>query len=94
MNETKTPTWQELFEVITEKMPRRLKFLRDIHNYSQEYLAENLGISQTSYGNLERGNVPITLDKVGKIAETYKLSIDEFFEFDITHIIKKNGLKL
>lgn len=90
----KQPNWQSLFEIITERMPKRLKFLRDLHNYTQEYLAEQLGISQTSYGNLERGDVAITLDRVTKVAQAYHLTIDEFFEFDITHIIAKNNLKI
>ena len=47
---------------------RRLKLLRLKHNYSQEYLAFELKISQKTYSNLEHDKTKLTLDMLLKLA--------------------------
>ena len=76
-------TFAQMYEIITHKLPKRIKLLREIHNYTQEFIAEELGMSQTGYGNLERGVSIISLDKIEIFCKIYKINIDEFFEFDL-----------
>jgi transcriptional regulator with XRE-family HTH domain len=38
-------------------------------NFTQEYMAEMLGISPVAYGNMERGSAQITIDRLQKIAD-------------------------
>ncbi len=45
-----------------------IRSIRILKNLSQEHLAESLGVSQSSYGKLERGATKITWDKLVKIA--------------------------
>jgi transcriptional regulator with XRE-family HTH domain len=52
---------------------QHLKELRLNHNFTQEYLALNLGISQKSYSNLETGVKKITINLVNKIAICYQI---------------------
>lgn len=52
---------------------KHLKDLRLQHNYTQEYLALSLDISQKSYSNLEKGEKKITLDLLSKIAACYEI---------------------
>jgi transcriptional regulator with XRE-family HTH domain len=36
-------------------------------NYSQEYMAFQLNLSQTSYGRIENGKTPLTIEMLEKI---------------------------
>lgn len=47
--------------------------MRESHDYTQEYVAEVLDISQNAYSLLEKGTTKITLDRLEKLAELYKL---------------------
>ncbi len=87
-------TFGQMYEIITKKLPKRIKLLREIHNYTQEFIAEELGMSQTGYGNLERGVSIISLDKIEIFCKIYKINIDEFFEFDLTTIMKNKKIEL
>jgi transcriptional regulator with XRE-family HTH domain len=58
---------------------------REKKGFSQEYIAEKLGINQSTYGKLERDISNITLDRLYKIADV--------LEEDITTLLdigKKN----
>lgn len=36
---------------------QKIKKIRELRNYTQEYMAEQLGMSQTGYGNIERDEI-------------------------------------
>jgi len=62
-----------------------IRKVREKKGFSQEYVAEKLGINQSTYGKLERDVSNITLDRLYKIADV----LDE----DITTLLdigKKN----
>lgn len=53
-----------------------LKILREINNYTQEFVAEEiLSISTTTYGRLEQNASKITAEQAQKLSELYKVSI-------------------
>src|SRR5690606_41858712 len=53
-----------------------LKILREINNYTQEFVAEDiLNISTTTYGRLEQNSSKITAEQAQKLSELYKVSI-------------------
>ena len=51
----------------------KIRLLRQARQWSQEYVAEKLSISPTSYGDLERGKSQITVDKLEDIAELFEV---------------------
>lgn len=55
----------------------RIRTLRLSKNYTQEYMAEKLGIDIANYGRLERGSTKITLERFEKIAEILSVSLYE-----------------
>jgi transcriptional regulator with XRE-family HTH domain len=59
---------------------KRLKTLREDKNFSQEYLADELNISQPAYSKWEKGQTDIPYSGLCKIAEIYKISISELTE--------------
>lgn len=54
---------------------QQLKGLRIKNNYTQEYLATTLKISQKTYSNLESGKSKINLDHLHALAAIYKLEL-------------------
>ena len=53
-----------------------LKILREVNDYTQEYIAEDiLGISQNTYSRLEQNPSKITAEQAQKLSDLYKVSI-------------------
>ncbi len=53
-----------------------LKILREVNDYTQEFVAEDiLGISQNTYSRLEQNPSKITAEQAQKLADLYKVSI-------------------
>jgi transcriptional regulator with XRE-family HTH domain len=50
---------------------------REIRNYTQEYLAFKLNISQNAYSKIELGYTKITLERLFKIAEILEVDVIE-----------------
>lgn len=55
---------------------KKLKDLREDHDYKQKYIADILGISQNSYSDIERGITNISVEALIKLADLYNVSID------------------
>ncbi|MDC7289338.1 helix-turn-helix domain-containing protein [Blautia schinkii] len=53
-----------------------LIMLRSIHGYSQEELAEKIGISRQAYSKWESGATIPDIEKCQKLAQVYGISID------------------
>jgi transcriptional regulator with XRE-family HTH domain len=88
MEKTKL-TWDEFHEILSVRAPRRMKILREIFNYSQQGIADAMGISQTNYGNLERGAQAIQPEHIRRYCKALDITPDDFFKFDLTEIIAK-----
>jgi len=62
---------------LTQRFSKKLKILREVNNYTQEYVARVLDISQNAYSLLEKGTTKITLDRIEVLAELYKTTPSE-----------------
>ena len=60
-------------------MKNRLKVLRAERNWSQQALAEELGVSRQSVNAIETGRYDPSLPLAFKIAEVFGLAIEEIF---------------
>jgi transcriptional regulator with XRE-family HTH domain len=61
-----------------ELKAKNLKFLRELHNYSQEYVAEKiLHISQKAYSKYERGETEIPDHAVQLLSVSYQMNVAE-----------------
>lgn len=47
---------------------QKLRMLREFRNYSQEYIAEKLGITQNAYSRIENNQTKITTDRLSRLA--------------------------
>ena len=57
-------------------MIKRLKELREDHDFTQQHIADMLHCSQRAYSNYESGNRNLPIDVLIKIAEIYQTSTD------------------
>jgi|SRR5690606_3210076 len=66
-----------------------LRSLREQQRWSQEYVANELDISQPSYCSLELDKTKLSIKKAKKLSELYNVPYDIFFE-DSNSIINYN----
>jgi len=57
-------------------MRLRIRDLREDHDYKQKFIAEYLICDQSLYSKYERGERPVPLDVLIKLADLYDVSLD------------------
>ncbi len=67
---------------MNELLGNRIKMLRVSKNFTQEQIAERLGISRQKFSRIENGSNSITLDILSKVAEILDVSVS-----DITRVL-------
>lgn len=74
----------------------KLKTLREFNNYSQEYLAKSLNISQAAYSKIESGTTQLSIEHLVKISEIYRISPSDILgmndRWNIKEITNSNGV--
>ncbi|MEE4201555.1 helix-turn-helix transcriptional regulator [Erythrobacter sp.] len=63
-------------------MKNRLKVLRAMRDWSQQDLADRLGVSRQSVNAIEKGRYDPSLPLAFRIAEVFGLAIEEIFSRD------------
>lgn len=53
----------------------KIKYLRTLKGYSQESMADTLGMSVTAYGNIERGDSDINYTRLEQIAKSFGMDV-------------------
>jgi transcriptional regulator with XRE-family HTH domain len=64
----------DLCDLLTHKLNlamtgQKLRVYREFRNYSQEYIAEKLGITQNAYSRIETNQTRITAERLRQIAD-------------------------
>lgn len=80
--EEKTPYNSEFEEKFSEfkiLFGKRIKYYRDLKNYTQEHLAELVNIEQASLSNIERGKVYPTQITLYRLASVLEVEPYQFF---------------
>ncbi|NCA21945.1 MAG: XRE family transcriptional regulator [Crocinitomicaceae bacterium] len=80
---------------------QKIKILRLSKNYTQNYMADELGIDPTNYSRLERGESKIPVERLKKIATILGTDINEFLaseikneQLDSNHSLLLHGILL
>lgn len=60
----------------------KIRILRESEQWTQDEMAEKLGMSKAGYGKIERGENRISLDKLEKIAQIFDVDIVELIKQD------------
>ena len=71
----------------------KIRFLRESQGISQEFLANELGISQKTLSRMENGQTEISINQLKGIAKVLGVSATELFEDNKVsiHIENQNG---
>lgn len=64
------------------KLGNRIRKVREIKGYSQENIAQTLGMSITGYGKIERDEVSINMERLTRISEVLGVGIETIIGFD------------
>lgn len=67
----------------------KIKKIRELRNYRQEYMAEKLGISQVSYSRVESGQTKLNLSRLEDIAKILEVNQIFIINFDESYILKQ-----
>ena len=60
----------------------KIRMLRDMKGYSQEYMAEQMHITASAYSKLERDETNITLNQLAEIAKISEVDTQYILNFD------------
>jgi len=64
----------------------KIRLLRDNRNWSQEYVAEAMGMSQPAYSKLESGQTKLTIERAAQLAKIFDVEPEHFFSTDATFV--------
>ena len=60
----------------------KVRKVREIKGFTQEYLALKLHISQNAYSKIELGKTKLSIDKIGEICSVLEVDMDTLLNFD------------
>lgn len=61
---------------------QKIKKLRELRNFTQSHMAEELGLSQSAYSKLELGETEITYSKLERVADVLGMKPEEVIAFN------------
>lgn len=68
---------------MSQAVYENIKKIRELKNLTREYMADELKMSTSGYGKIERGEVDLTVSKLKKIAKALGVSVEFIFKFDL-----------
>lgn len=76
------------------ELPKRLQTLREKNNFSQEKLAEELGISRQAISKWENGQSKPDIENIVKLSDLYMISTDKILKgVDLPSSIANHDIK-
>ena len=73
---------ESILYVCIVKANEKLRVMRVMKGYSQEVVANQLGLDAGTYSRMERGVTELKFELVGRILEVLKISWDEFLKYE------------
>ena len=75
------------------KLENNIKSIRELKNFTQEYMAEKLGITQAGYSKIESGATKTSYSKIIDIAKILEVETEELLAFDSQKYFNFNNVK-
>jgi transcriptional regulator with XRE-family HTH domain len=82
-----------LSDLKTRAIVANIRKIREFRNYTQDYLAVKLHISQNAYSKIELGYSSITLTRLIHIAEILEVDLEDIINTDNDELMQKLSLK-
>lgn len=71
-----------MFYICKMEIGVKIRRIRELKGFSQENVAQELGMSVNGYGKIERNEVSISYDKLLKISEVLNVDLESIIGFD------------
>ena len=65
---------------------QKIKKVRELRNYTQEFLASELGFAQETYSKIESGRTKVSIQRLELIANILKVNINDLLNFDDNYV--------
>ncbi|MDR0802899.1 helix-turn-helix transcriptional regulator [Fluviicola sp.] len=72
--------------VSDSQIGRNIKNLCEMRNFTQEYMSEQLSISQKQYSRIENGEISVSIQQLFAIAAILNISVQLILEFNASLI--------
>lgn len=69
----------------------KLKQLRELKNFTQEYMAQQLGLSTRAYSKIESGETQLTINRLNEIAAILEVDPVQALGFDHQNVFNNYG---
>jgi transcriptional regulator with XRE-family HTH domain len=79
---------EDLLNVKTKNVAGNIRKIREYRDYTQDYLAAKLKISQNAYSKIELGYSKLTVDRLFQIAAILEVQVTYFLTMDHNDLIK------
>ena len=70
----------------TRKLGQNIRKLRELRNFTQQYMAEKLEMTQGNYARIENEEIHLSDDRLGKISTLLGYSPEFIIQFDVERI--------
>ncbi|QSB29190.1 helix-turn-helix domain-containing protein [Flavobacterium sp. CLA17] len=68
----------------------KIKNIRELKNYTQEYIAFQLGITQSGYSKIEKGKTSLSLEKLEQLALILEVPLENIINFERNRYFNQN----
>lgn len=75
------------------KINENIKNIRELKDYTQEYMALRLNMTQAGYSKIEKGVIALSCDKLQEIVSIFEMDLISIIEFESSLYLKSNYSK-
>lgn len=81
------PTQTLKLNNVMNPIATKIRKLREIHGYPQEYVAFQLGVSQAAYSKKETGRTELSLTVLQQVSSLYNISLMDLISLNLQDLI-------
>lgn len=60
----------------------KIKKIRELKNFTQEYMAQKLNVSQSTYSRFEKNDYDLTMSQLQHISEIFEIKFEDLLNFN------------
>ncbi|MFH6991162.1 helix-turn-helix transcriptional regulator [Flavobacterium sp. FlaQc-48] len=75
------------------KINENIKSIRELKDYTQEYMALRLNITQAGYSKIEKGIIALSCDKLEEIVSIFEMDLISIIGFESSLYLKSDCMK-
>lgn len=77
--------------ICTMSIGENIKKLRELKNFTQQYVADQLNLSLSGYGKIERNETDISISRLNEIASVLGVDVNTILSFDEKHVFNMSN---